>query len=179
MVALLHFLDDQEDPAGVVATFRDALAPGSYQGVVEVRDGGMQIRLDDSCAGVWSCPAPTLAETSLLAPRLAGTETLEDVEEVVRDVCGFCEIDYERAKAARLTAISVEQVSLGVLVERAAVFDTAAERRGADFVTFRRLAEAIGCPPRDYERLRAHMVRRRPERVKVPLWAVHATAFGY
>jgi hypothetical protein len=157
----------------------DADAIQGARGVVEVRDGGMRIRLDDSCTEVWSCPAPTLAETSLLAPQLASTETLEEVEEVVRDVCGFCEIDYERAKAARLTAISVEQVSLGVLVERTAVFGATAERRGADFVTFRRLAEAIGCPPRDYERLRAHLVRRWPERVKVPLWAVHATAFGY
>lgn len=29
MVAVLHFLPDSDDPAGIVATFRDALAPGS------------------------------------------------------------------------------------------------------------------------------------------------------
>ncbi|HUB42435.1 MAG TPA: SAM-dependent methyltransferase [Streptosporangiaceae bacterium] len=30
LVAILHFVRDAEDPAGVVATLRDALAPGSY-----------------------------------------------------------------------------------------------------------------------------------------------------
>jgi SAM-dependent methyltransferase len=30
LLAILHFVRDAEDPAGVVATFRDALAPGSY-----------------------------------------------------------------------------------------------------------------------------------------------------
>jgi SAM-dependent methyltransferase len=30
LVAVLHFIPDAEDPAGIVATLRDALAPGSY-----------------------------------------------------------------------------------------------------------------------------------------------------
>ncbi len=30
LVAVLHFVPDGEDPAGIVARFRDALAPGSY-----------------------------------------------------------------------------------------------------------------------------------------------------
>ena len=30
LVAILHFITDAEDPAGIVATLRDALPPGSY-----------------------------------------------------------------------------------------------------------------------------------------------------
>jgi SAM-dependent methyltransferase len=30
MVAVLHFIPDSDDPAGIIAAFRDALAPGSY-----------------------------------------------------------------------------------------------------------------------------------------------------
>jgi hypothetical protein len=30
LVAILHFIKDEEDPAGIVATLRDALPPGSY-----------------------------------------------------------------------------------------------------------------------------------------------------
>jgi SAM-dependent methyltransferase len=30
LTALLHFIDDEDDPHAIVATFRDALAPGSY-----------------------------------------------------------------------------------------------------------------------------------------------------
>jgi SAM-dependent methyltransferase len=38
MVVLLHFLGDQEDPAGVVAAFRDALAPGSFVVISQAAD---------------------------------------------------------------------------------------------------------------------------------------------
>jgi hypothetical protein len=30
LIAIMHFITDAEDPAGIVATFRDALPPGSY-----------------------------------------------------------------------------------------------------------------------------------------------------
>ena len=30
LVAVLHFISDDDDPAGIIATIRDALAPGSY-----------------------------------------------------------------------------------------------------------------------------------------------------
>ncbi|MDT4986141.1 MAG: hypothetical protein QOI74_235 [Micromonosporaceae bacterium] len=36
MVSLLHFLTDDDDPAGIVARFRDALAPGSYLALTHV-----------------------------------------------------------------------------------------------------------------------------------------------
>ncbi|HET9656805.1 MAG TPA: SAM-dependent methyltransferase [Kineosporiaceae bacterium] len=38
MAAVLHFVTDEEDPAGIVATFRDALAPGSALVVTHVVD---------------------------------------------------------------------------------------------------------------------------------------------
>lgn len=37
-LALLHFFRDDDDPAGIVAAFRDVLAPGSYIGVSHVAD---------------------------------------------------------------------------------------------------------------------------------------------
>ena len=40
MVALLHFVSDEEDAAGIVATFRDALAPGSALVISHGTDGG-------------------------------------------------------------------------------------------------------------------------------------------
>lgn len=38
--AVLHFVTDEEDPAGIVATFRDAMAPGSALVVSQVVDDG-------------------------------------------------------------------------------------------------------------------------------------------
>ncbi len=38
LLGLLHFLRNDDDPAGVVAAFRDALAPGSYLAISHVAD---------------------------------------------------------------------------------------------------------------------------------------------
>ncbi|HET9658449.1 MAG TPA: SAM-dependent methyltransferase [Kineosporiaceae bacterium] len=40
MAAVLHFVTDQDDPAEIVATFRDAMAPGSALVVTHVVDDG-------------------------------------------------------------------------------------------------------------------------------------------
>ncbi|HET9656294.1 MAG TPA: SAM-dependent methyltransferase [Kineosporiaceae bacterium] len=39
MAAVLHFITDQEDPAGIVAAFRDVMAPGSALVITHVVDG--------------------------------------------------------------------------------------------------------------------------------------------
>jgi hypothetical protein len=148
------------------------------RGIVEVRDGGMQIVLDDACLQVWHCPAPELAAGSLLAPRLAGTATLAQSEDIVRDVCGFCEIDYERAKAARRAGASPEPVNLAAVQARVNAFSTGCAGRGADYVTFRRLAEATGFTGSDYERVRAHLVQQQPQAGAVPLWPVRDRPTG-
>jgi S-adenosyl methyltransferase len=36
MVSLLHFITDDDDPSGIIARFRDALAPGSYLALTHV-----------------------------------------------------------------------------------------------------------------------------------------------
>jgi len=154
------------------ATAMLAAAVAGARGVVEVRDSGTQIVLDDTCVQVWRCPAGPLTQASPLVSRLVATATLDEVEDVVRDVCGFCEIDYERAKAAALVAGPRRPVNVEVIEERVTAFGSACAGRGADFVTFRRLAEAVGVPAGQYERFRAHLVRRWPHRAVVPLWSV-------
>ena len=157
------------------ATAMLAAAVAGARGIVEVRDSGTQITLDDTCVQVWRCPAGPLTQASPLASRLVGTATLDEVEDVVRDVRGFCEIDYERAKAAALMTDPRTSVDAEALEERVAAFGSACAGRGADFVTFRRLAEAVGVPSgsEEYERFRAHLVRRWPHRGVLSVWSVH------
>jgi hypothetical protein len=156
------------------ATAMLAAAVAGARGVVEVRDSGTQIVLDDACVQVWRCPAGPLTQASPLASRLVGTATLDEVEDVVRDVCGFCEIDYERAKAAALVVGPRRPVNVEMIEERVTAFGSACAGRGADFVTFRRLAEAVGVPAgrEEYERFRARLVRRWPQRAVAPVWSV-------
>lgn len=49
MLALLHFMPDAEDPAGLVASYRDALAPGSYLILSHVtQEGRVGARTEDA-----------------------------------------------------------------------------------------------------------------------------------
>src|SRR5438309_7262462 len=80
------------------------------RGVVEIRDNGTPIDLDDRSAEIWQIPLQALTDRSLLVVPLAATTTLTEAETLIRDVCGHSEIDYERAKAiARNTAPSSPQ----------------------------------------------------------------------
>jgi SAM-dependent methyltransferase len=44
-VAVLHFVRDEEDPYGIVGTFRDAMAPGSYLVLSHVTTDGLSAEL--------------------------------------------------------------------------------------------------------------------------------------
>jgi SAM-dependent methyltransferase len=52
LTALLHFIDDEDDPRGIVATFRDTLVPGSYLVLSHAADlpdlPGQPARAEDS-----------------------------------------------------------------------------------------------------------------------------------
>lgn len=44
LVAVLHFVDDQDDPAGILIRLRDALAPGSFLAISHASSGGQTDR---------------------------------------------------------------------------------------------------------------------------------------
>jgi hypothetical protein len=52
-VAVLHFVRDKEDPYGIVGTFRDAMAPGSYLVLSHVTTDGLSAELLARIADVY------------------------------------------------------------------------------------------------------------------------------
>jgi hypothetical protein len=155
-----------------------AAAVSGVRGLVEVRDGGMSILLDDQCAEVWTAPASSLAANSLLAPELTGTSTLDEVERVVRRICGSSEIDLEREKATRLLKDPRISITLAELDDRVRAFRAACRSRGSDFVTYRRLAESVRLPAKDYEWMRAHLAADPGQWPSLPLYGVGEKVAG-
>ena len=145
------------------------------RGAVEIRDAGTQIRLTDQSTTVHRVDAAALAEASLLPARLRSTTGFEQVESVVREVCGACEVDYERRKAATLAAAPPPVADPAGLERRVLAVERAATERGSDYITLRRLAEAAKAPRggEPYAAWRAQLIARRPHRYVEPLWAVH------
>jgi hypothetical protein len=149
-----------------------AAAASGARGIVEIRDGGSRIVLDDTTSQLWSCSLDRLADRSLLIRQLSDTIDFQQVEDTVRRICGHCETDYERTKAGRITADTGKELSLDELEHNALAVEAAAADRGADFLTMRRLIEAAGARQGQYPSLRVRLIEQRPERYNAPLWRV-------
>lgn len=143
------------------------------RGIVEIRDAGTPVTLTDDARDVWMVSMSKAIEASPIARDILDAETtsLADVESVVVKSAGRSELEYERAKAARPARDA--DITLTDLEPGVAALQEAARSRGASYVTFRRLAEGLGCPSR-IDAIRAWLIQARPERYIPPLWSVAA-----
>lgn len=148
-----------------------AAAARGNRGTVEVRDQGLQAALSDHSHTVHEADWATVAAASKLVPPLRETDSLGEAEEHTRRVVGFCETDAERRKAARLAYRPGPELDVSELHRRVADFEANARARGADYVTLRRLAEALDLSPTD----RAQLLRARPDQPTPSLWSIRPT----
>lgn len=156
-------------------------AARGLRGRVEIRDAGLGVELTDASAGVYAVSLSELLAVNRLAAVLGDTASLAEVEAITREVCGRSEIDYERDKAARWAgdvggagaAAGGAPAPSGADLDRlVADVEATAARRGADFLTFRRIAEATGLPPGAVAGLRERLVAARPSHYVWPLWSL-------
>lgn len=148
-------------------------AARGLRGQVKIREKAAPVVLTERSAEVYCLPFGKVRAGSLLVPALERTRSLEAAEMITRQVVGHCEIDYERRKAQRRASKPVQTKA------RPADFDSAireveesAGRRGTEFVTFRRLAEALDVSVAVADQIRSHLIATRPEQYEPPLWSV-------
>jgi hypothetical protein len=151
-----------------------AAAALGRRGRVEVRDAGLAVDLSEHSAEAYAVPLTDALARNRLARVLVTTTTLAVAEQAARDVCGVCEIDYERDKVAKRWGEAAGRPATITPEVEAAVqaAEQAAAARGVDYVTFRRLAEAADLAPAAAARLRRHLLTTRPEQSVWPLWSV-------
>ncbi|MGH3746846.1 MAG: SAM-dependent methyltransferase [Micromonosporaceae bacterium] len=103
MVAVLHFVPDADDPAGVIAAYRDALAPGSWLAISHASNDGQGAVADDhqrlyqrtatpmtmrsheqisQMLSGWELVEPGLARMPLWRPDAADPTTVRDPDQV-------------------------------------------------------------------------------------------------
>ncbi len=155
------------------ATALLAAAARGIRGRVEVRDAGLTVELTDNSAAVYRLPLGAAVDANALVRATANTTSLGGAEEVTRRVCGFSEIDYERAKCQRIASATAtaDRLDLDTAVR---MFEQRASARGVDYTTFRRIAEAIGPPLVETSDLRKHLIATRPEGYDWPLWSLRS-----
>lgn len=124
-----------------------AAAASGRRGRVEVRDAGDQVELTDTTTDVFAVDAKRAA-TCTPASQLNDVDTLTQAEQVLREATGISEIEYEICKAERL---SRRQPHMPTIADLPTIDMHAAEaqKRGADFISTRRLSELIGATTLD------------------------------
>lgn len=124
-----------------------AAAASGRRGLVEVRDAGDHVVLDDTTTELATVDvAAALAVTP--SRHLVGTRSLGEANRVTNTVTGISEIRYETKKAEqrRDSAVHVPTADDLDLVDE---YAAQAAARGADFVSVRRLSELLGATTLD------------------------------
>jgi hypothetical protein len=125
------------------ATALVVMAVLGYRGRVEIRDRGLPVELTDDTATAWQVALSTAQPDESIRDAIRETTTLDRLEDVFEKFYGVNELKYERDKAAQLSKTTVKDRS------DASGFLEAASQRGTQWVTRRRLREAIGTLPND------------------------------
>ena len=147
-----------------------AAAHGS-RGRVEVRDAGDQVMLTDDTA---SLHAIDLADISNTTPGAALTDSnsLTEASDLIRQLTGISELDYETAKAAKRNGQPHHAVTIDDLHTIDQHAQHAAER-GADYISMRRLSELIGATTLDaYADLGTLIATERPTRYAPSIYRI-------
>lgn len=138
-------------------------------GTVEIRDAGTQLELNHRGREVWSLPA-TSTFRDTLAAQVHDTTSLEEVEEALRSRLGWTELDHERRKASSRESSASREPDVAAMA-RLRAFEHAASTRGTDYLTFRRIIEAMDLP-HAYAEVRSCLIRHAPPRYEPPLWRI-------
>lgn len=126
-------------PSEATALF--VAAASGVRGVVDIRSGGMPVRLDrDSSLVLEACHHRVVAAAPI-AQLIRTTESLTEADSLVSDACGRSEIAFETAKAAsRTLRRQISSVELPSLID----YIRRSEADGVTHATYRRVAELTG-----------------------------------
>ncbi|MFE6336161.1 DUF1152 domain-containing protein [Streptomyces sp. NPDC057798] len=152
------------------ATGMLAATARGVRGTCEVRDAGLSIPLTDEGPAVHEVDLDDALTRNELARAIMATATLDDVETLSREICGFSEIDYERNKASWLKQQRLVRLDTESLLPQLDQFEAEARSRGVTHTTFRHLTEALNLDGTQRDELRQLLITSRPEQYAAPLW---------
>ncbi|GGO47563.1 hypothetical protein GCM10012286_41150 [Streptomyces lasiicapitis] len=142
------------------------------RGLCEVRDAGLPVPLTDEGPTVHQADLTPAFASNRLAQSIADTTTLGEAEERCRAVSGTSEIDYERAKAQRLSQQQTDHADPHGLLDQIKDFEQAAVTRGTTYTTVRRLTEALGLTSEALQHL-TQFNAARASHLPASVWKLH------
>lgn len=158
------------------ATGMLAATARGVRGTCEMRDAGLPVLLTDEGTTVHKVDLDEALGRNELARAITTTATLDEVEALSREICGYSEIDYERNKATWLKDQPPVKLDPEAALTQLDEFEAEARSRGVTHTTFRRITEALNFNGSLREDLRQLLISSRPEQYDAPLWRITSTA---
>ncbi|MFF0714697.1 DUF1152 domain-containing protein [Streptomyces bauhiniae] len=175
------FVADDVEPINAVlewhpseATAMLAATARGIRGNCQIRDAGLPVPLTDEGPRVYTVALTDALSRNQLAHAITGTLTLGEAEARSRSICGFSEIDIERAKSARRDGQVLRRFAGKAVLPYFDEFEADARGRGVTHATFRHIAEALGLDNSQRGALRQLLTVERPEQYEAPLWRIVA-----
>jgi hypothetical protein len=134
------------------ATTLLAAAALGIVGTAEIRDNSDTVAVTDASAEIYVLSGSGAFAGNKLAQELTATRSLAEAEAATLAVCGRCELDYERQKAAGLPQVTTPAAEMQ---RRLQEYWISAAARGITLATFRRLAEVMKLPRYDPDLIRS------------------------
>ncbi|MFF0595741.1 DUF1152 domain-containing protein [Streptomyces antibioticus] len=154
------------------ATGMLAAAARGVRGTCEVRDAGLPIPLTDESPTVHEVDLNEALSHNELARAIMSTTTLDEVEALSREICGFSEIDYERNKALWLKKQPPAKLEAESVLAQLDQFEAEAQSRGVTHTTFRHLTEVLSLAGSQRDDLRRLLINSRTAQYAAPLWRI-------
>jgi hypothetical protein len=134
------------------ATTLLAAAALGIAGKAEIRDNADTVAVTEASAEVYVLSGSGAFAGNKLAQELTVTRSLAEAEAATLAVCGRCELDYERQKAAVLPQVMTPTAEMQRMLQE---YWLSAAARGITLATFRRLTEVMKLPRYDPDLIRS------------------------
>ncbi|MFF4347348.1 DUF1152 domain-containing protein [Streptomyces sp. NPDC001530] len=177
--AVLTLTAEHVEPVGAVLEWHPSEAAAmlaatarGVRGLCAVGDDGPPVPLTDEGPTVHEADLDDALDRNELARAILETETLEEVEQHSRAICGYSEIDHERDKASRVGGRPEPTLDPERALRQLEQFQAEARSRGITHTTFRRIAEALGLNGTQRQDLRALLISSYPGQYTAPLWRI-------
>ena len=146
-----------------------ASATLGVRGRVEIREAGLPVHLTEQSPTVLELDLRDVEKVNPLLSVLSSTDTLPEAERLAVQILGSTELDREREKASR---IFQRRPLAGDILADLDAWEAEARKEGAEFVTYRRLAEAFGRT--DIVTFRDILMTKYPDRASGLLWELRS-----
>lgn len=138
-------------------------------GVCEIRQDGSVVELNEFAETVYEIDYSDVYRHSVIAGETLHTESLDELENIVRALTGRSELDVERRKQKAIEKWDDTRTN-EELFRQLKVISVQKKKAGIDFLTWRRICEILNLPGKSRDNFIKYLEQHHSRQFVPPLW---------